>query len=233
MRVRVTLLTLPSAHDIALPILGELEGVPHNALARVDDGVGILLHDWETALDVSQPRVRELISLGHVWLGIAVWSLEVGLNGLAELLVGGVGEVKGLLAVWVGLEGLDAVGDDRVGVEMGEEFAGGRGAVGEGCGFRHGVVGGCVRHRVGMRSLKGEGGWCYGSEGAMSKVRLGARNKFSRQRLKSELFCYRSCVSCDCGLPELSRGARLPYIPECLGCGCCREGCQDSIEEDW
>ena len=62
--------TTPRIDDIVLAIERDLERPQHNALALVDNGVGVLLHDWELGVDISESRVAELVRLAHVRLGV-------------------------------------------------------------------------------------------------------------------------------------------------------------------
>lgn len=125
-----------------MPCVGKVVVWPPDvSLGGIDNGVGVFLDDGEVALNPIQSPIGQLVGLLNVWLRIVVWSLEVGLDGLAEAGVGTVCDLERLLAVWVLLEGLDAVVDGRVGGEVVEELAGRLVAVGEGLG--------CVRHLEG------------------------------------------------------------------------------------
>ena len=97
---------------------------------------------------MAKARIRELISLRDVWLSVAVGSLEVWLHGLCKAGVGAISDLQRLLAVWVGFEGLDAVGDDWIRGEVVDEFGGRLLAVGHG--LRHLV--GSVRHCLSLES---------------------------------------------------------------------------------
>ena len=89
-----------------------------NALGAVDQLAGGLLDDGELGVDGGEGGIPERVGLGNVWGDELVWFGEVGKEGLAELLVRGVGQVEGSGTVCVGFEGCDAIGDDGVGVEM-------------------------------------------------------------------------------------------------------------------
>lgn len=112
-------------------------------LRRPNNRLRILIHNREPLLHLPQPRIGHLVRLLRVRLHVAESILGVGLDGFAEGLVGAVGDVEGLLADGVLGEGGEGVADDGVAGDVGDEFAGGRVAVGGGLGH---VVGGCVRH---------------------------------------------------------------------------------------
>lgn len=146
-------------------ILGVVVRPEDPALARLVDGLGLLLDDGEVAVDGLEGLVAQLVGLVHVRLGVLVGSLEVALDGLAEAGVGAVDDLDGLLAVGVGLEGVDAAGDGRVGGDVGQGLGGGRAVAVDDS------LGGGVRHggRWGGRGVSGgshvsmrEAGWTVG-----------------------------------------------------------------------
>ena len=134
--------TVISRHDIILPLPSDLERPEHEALALVNNRTRLILHNREPRLDMSKPRACELIGLRSIGLHITVRRLEVRLHRLAELLICAIDELERLLAVRIGLERLDAVGDDRVGGEVVEELGRRLRAVHDVCGHFFG----CVRH---------------------------------------------------------------------------------------
>jgi hypothetical protein len=85
---------LPSLHQIGLAIVGKLEGIPHDALAHVNNGVGVLFDDREMGLNMSESSIGQLISLCDIGLCIAVWGLEVRLYRLAKALVCAVSQIN-------------------------------------------------------------------------------------------------------------------------------------------
>ena len=69
-------------------------------------------------VDFGESIGAEGVGFSNVWSDIAVRALGIGDEGSNELLVASIGEVKRFLAVGVGLEGGDGVGDDGIGGEM-------------------------------------------------------------------------------------------------------------------
>ena len=65
-------------------------------------------------IDSVEGLIGQIIGSLNVWLCVRVWSTEVWLERLAEFVVGGISDLDRLGAVWVGLEGLYAIVDDRV-----------------------------------------------------------------------------------------------------------------------
>lgn len=99
-------------------IFGVVERPEDNALDGLVDGLGLLLDDGEMPVDGLEGLLAQLVGLVHIRLGVLVRSLEVALHGLAEAGVSAVHDIDRLLAVGVGLEGVDAAGDDGVGGDM-------------------------------------------------------------------------------------------------------------------
>lgn len=69
-------------------------------------------------LEGGEARVTELVGARQVGREVRVWCAQVGVEGCNDRVVGIAGEVEGARAVGVGFEGLDAVVDYGVGVEM-------------------------------------------------------------------------------------------------------------------
>ena len=105
-------------------ILGVVDGPEDPVLDALVDGLGLLLDNGEVAVDSLEGSLAELVSLDGVGLGVLVGRLEVALHRLSETGVGAVHDIDGLLAVGVGLEGVDATGDDGVGGDVREGFGG-------------------------------------------------------------------------------------------------------------
>jgi hypothetical protein len=105
-------------------ILGVSDGPEDPALDGLVDGLGLLLDDREVAVDGLEGFLAQLVGLVDVRLSILVGCLEVALHRLGEASVGAVHDINGLLAVGVGLEGVDAAGDDRVGGYFRESLGG-------------------------------------------------------------------------------------------------------------
>lgn len=139
-------LTVPRPQHIILPLPRHGKGPPHHALALLNQTARLLLYDRKPLIHMAEPGVREFVSPGDVRLRVAVRLLEVGLHGFAVFGVDAVGDLEGLLAIGVVLEGVDGIGDDGVARQVGEEFGVGLGgAVGHGGGgvfgrVRHGVL---------------------------------------------------------------------------------------------
>ena len=106
--------------------MGVGDGPEDPALDGLVDGLGLLLDNGEVAVDGLEGFLTQLVGLVDVRLGVLVGSLEVALDGLAEAGVSAVYNIDGLFAVRVGLEGVDAAGDHRVGGDVGESLGGGR-----------------------------------------------------------------------------------------------------------
>lgn len=68
--------------------------------------------------DGGQTLVGEAIDSLNIRLRIAVGTAEVRLKRLADLGIGGVGDLDRLGAVLVGFDSIDSVRDDGVGCEM-------------------------------------------------------------------------------------------------------------------
>jgi len=100
--------------EVVLAVADQAEGrvgvVHHGTL----DLLGVLLNDGKLLVDCAQDVGADRVGFGDVGLDVAVRTLGVGDKGREEFLVAGLGEVKGLLAVWVLLEVGDAVGDSGV-----------------------------------------------------------------------------------------------------------------------
>ena len=78
----------------------------------------VLLYDGEGLVDASKAAIGEGVGLVNVGLDVAVGPLQRVDDGSNERLVAVVGEVEGLLAVGIGSEGGDGVGDNGVGSQM-------------------------------------------------------------------------------------------------------------------
>lgn len=63
-------------------------------------------------LEGREGGVADGVGFGDVGRDVLVWAGEVGQEGLAELLVAGVGDFEGFGAVGVGFEGRDGVADE-------------------------------------------------------------------------------------------------------------------------
>lgn len=108
---------------LTLPCLAQIVDRPKDvASSSVDNSVGVLLDDREVTLNLGQAVIRQLVGLLDIWLGIPIWLLQIWLDWLAEAGVCTVCELKRSLSIRVRLVCLDAIVDDRVGVEVGEEF---------------------------------------------------------------------------------------------------------------
>jgi len=77
------------------------------------------------AVDSLEGFLAELVGPVNIGLGVLVRRLEVALHRLPEAGVCAVHDIYGLLAVGVGLEGVDATGDDGVGGDVREGLGGG------------------------------------------------------------------------------------------------------------
>lgn len=90
-----------------------------------DEAFGIVvkllggLHDnGKSLVDAVEGLVAERVDLLDIRRDILEWPLEPGNNGSGKGLVSGVAELDRPLAVFVGLESVDAVANDGVGEEM-------------------------------------------------------------------------------------------------------------------
>lgn len=79
---------------------------------------GGLLDNRPPLVNLGQGLIAEIVGLQDVWLDVLVGLGQVGQDGGGKGFVRGVTELEGLLAVWVRLEGLDAVVDNRVGSQV-------------------------------------------------------------------------------------------------------------------
>lgn len=111
-------------HRTSPGILGVSNGPEDPGLDGLVDGLGLLLDNGEVAVNCLEGLLAELIGLVDVRLSVLVGSLEVALYRLAEASVGAVHNIDGLLAVRVGLEGINATGDNRVGGDVREGLGG-------------------------------------------------------------------------------------------------------------
>ena len=100
------------------------DGPEDPGLDSLVNGLGLLLDNGEVAVDSLEGLLAQLVCLVDVGLSVLVGSLEVALDRLAEAGVGAVHDINGLLAVGVGLEGVDATGDDGVGGDVREGLGG-------------------------------------------------------------------------------------------------------------
>lgn len=133
---RTNVLTPPCLHHIVIRPKGQ-------ALALVEEGVGILFDNWKSCIDMIQPGIGQFIRLCHVRLHVAVWCLEIWFYRLAEFLVSAVGDLEGLLSNGMLFELLDPVMYDGIAGGVGNELGRRLLAV------RHrwrGHLSGCVRH---------------------------------------------------------------------------------------
>lgn len=107
--IATALLVLASVgiEDVVLAITDDAEGEVGEVKDGTLDLLGVLLHNGEFGVDLGEAVGGEGVGLGDVGGYIAVWTLCVGDEGGNELLVAGVGEVEGLLAIGIGLEGRD------------------------------------------------------------------------------------------------------------------------------
>ena len=100
--------------DVVSALGRQLEGVE----GIVEDGgldlLRVFLHDRKGLVDFGETGRCDLVGFGDVGRDIAVGALRVGEDGLDKLVVRGIGDVDGFLAVGVRLEGVDRVGDDGV-----------------------------------------------------------------------------------------------------------------------
>ena len=107
--------------DIVLAVTDEAEG----EVCVVQDGaldlLGVFFDDGEGVVHFGESVGAEGVGFGDVGSYVSVGTLGVGDEGCNELLVAGVGEVEGFLAIGIGLEGRDGVGDDGIGGEMLED----------------------------------------------------------------------------------------------------------------
>ena len=111
-------------HHTSPGILGVSDRPKDPVLDGLIDGLGLLLDDGEVAVDGLEGLLAQLIGLVNVRLSVLVGCLEVALHRLGEASVGAVGDINGLLAVRVGLEGINATGDNRVGGDVREGLGG-------------------------------------------------------------------------------------------------------------
>jgi hypothetical protein len=111
-------------HHTSPGILGVGDRPEDPGLDGLVDGLGLLLDNGEVAVNSLEGFLAQLIGLVDVRLRVLVGCLEVALDGLAEASVGAVHDINGLLAVRVGLEGINATGDNRVGGDVREGLGG-------------------------------------------------------------------------------------------------------------
>lgn len=104
--------------------VGRLQGPVDIAHECALDVLGLRLDNGHLLVELGEELVTELVGLGHVGLRVRGRRLEVGEGGLDEFRVARVGQLDRLDAVGVLLDGLDRVGDDRIGGEVLEERSG-------------------------------------------------------------------------------------------------------------
>jgi hypothetical protein len=100
------------------------DGPEDPGLDSLVNGLGLLLDDGEVAVNGLEGLLAQLVCLVDIGLSVLVGSLEVTLHRFAKAGVGAVHDINGLLAVGVGLEGVDAAGDDGVGGDVRESLGG-------------------------------------------------------------------------------------------------------------
>ena len=109
--VATTLLVLarPGAEDVLLALVRLGHGPEDVGEDGVFDLGRLLLDDGHLVVHHGQEVVTNFIDLGDVGRGVGDGRLEVGEGGLDEFGVGGVGQVDGLGAIGMVLEGLDGI----------------------------------------------------------------------------------------------------------------------------
>jgi hypothetical protein len=118
--ITTTLLILRSIDikNMVLNLSSETHGNRSSVVDRAAQLLGILLDNGEASINLGQTLVTERIGTGQVGSYIAVWSGEVGQDGLGQAGVALVGVLDGLGSVGVALVEGDGVRDDGVGDEM-------------------------------------------------------------------------------------------------------------------
>lgn len=111
-------LPLIRAQNVVLALTPLLQREEDDKLRILVELAGGLLDHGELGVDARERAVTDGIGLLDVGGDIFVGTRENVDEGLAEFLVAGRCEVERLGAVWVFLEGGDAVADDGVGVEV-------------------------------------------------------------------------------------------------------------------
>jgi hypothetical protein len=82
------------------------------------DFLGFGLDDGHLLFDLGKALIAELVGLGDVWGDVGVRTFEIWKSWTDKFSVAGVGQVNALLPIWVVLEGVDGVMDNRVGGEV-------------------------------------------------------------------------------------------------------------------
>lgn len=116
----LVLLVFRAVHlkDVVPTLEALVVGEKDEALGIVVKLLGGLHDNGESLVDAVEGLVAEGVDLLDVRRDILVGPLEPGNNGSGKGLVSGVAELDRLLAVFVGLESVDAVANDGVGEEM-------------------------------------------------------------------------------------------------------------------
>jgi len=119
----LVLLVFRAVHlkDVVPTLEALVVGEKDEALGIVVKLLGGLHDNGESLVDAVEGLVAEGVDLLDVRRDILVGPLEPGNNGSGKGLVSGVAELDRLLAVFVGLESVDAVANDGVGEEMLDE----------------------------------------------------------------------------------------------------------------
>lgn len=119
----LVLLVLAGIHleDVLLALEALGVGQEDQILGLIVEVVGGLLDNGELLIDAIEGLVAEVVDLGNVRRDVLVRLGEPRDDGGGKGLVGSVAELDGLLAVLVGLEGVDAVANDGVVQEVLEE----------------------------------------------------------------------------------------------------------------
>lgn len=110
--------------DVLLALKAHGVGHEDQALGVIVEVGGGLLDDGELLIDAVEGLVAEGVGLLNVRRDILVRLGKPGNDGSSKGLVGSVAELDGLLAVLVGLEGVDTVANDGVVQKVLEQSAG-------------------------------------------------------------------------------------------------------------
>lgn len=100
--------------DVVAALKGLVVGQQDEALGVGVELAGGLLDEGEALVEAVERLVAERVDAGDVGRDVLVGLGEVGQDGGGEGLVGRVAELEGALGILVGLEGVDAVADERV-----------------------------------------------------------------------------------------------------------------------
>ena len=115
---RLGVLVVPGRHDVVVGLACDDEGSESVVSGRLEDGLGVLLHDREVLVHFVETVGCDAVGGLDVRLGVVVWSAQVWSQWLAEAVVGVIGDLNGFGAVLVVLEVGDAIGDDWVGSQV-------------------------------------------------------------------------------------------------------------------